>query len=71
MSLVERHATRTGSALRGSYGLTYRGSPAACTCSRRLRTPPVVAQMTPELYAELLTFLRRFYEVILLDLGTT
>jgi hypothetical protein len=29
-----------------------------------------MAQMTPELYAELLTFLRRFYEVILLDLGT-
>ncbi len=32
--------------------------------------PAVMAQMTPELYAELLTFLRRFYEVILLDLGT-
>ena len=32
--------------------------------------PAVMAQMTPELYGELLTFLRRFYEVILLDLGT-
>jgi hypothetical protein len=29
-----------------------------------------MAQMTPELYGELLAFLRRFYEVILLDLGT-
>src|SRR4051794_27014349 len=32
--------------------------------------PAVMAQMTPELYGELLCFLRRFYEVILLDLGT-
>ena len=32
--------------------------------------PAVMAQMTPELYGELLAFLRRFYEVILLDLGT-
>lgn len=32
--------------------------------------PAVMAQMTPELYRELLAFLRRFYEVILLDLGT-
>jgi MinD-like ATPase involved in chromosome partitioning or flagellar assembly len=32
--------------------------------------PAVMAQMTPELYGELLEFLRRFYEVILLDLGT-
>src|SRR3954471_3662516 len=32
--------------------------------------PAVMAQMTPELYADLLMFLRRFYEVILLDLGT-
>ena len=32
--------------------------------------PAVMAQMTPELYGELLSFLRRFYEVILLDLGT-
>jgi MinD-like ATPase involved in chromosome partitioning or flagellar assembly len=29
-----------------------------------------MAQMTPELYGELLGFLRRFCEVILLDLGT-
>jgi MinD-like ATPase involved in chromosome partitioning or flagellar assembly len=29
-----------------------------------------MAQMTPELYGDLLAFLRRFYEVILLDLGT-
>ena len=29
-----------------------------------------MAQMTPELYGELLAFLRRFDEVILLDLGT-
>jgi hypothetical protein len=32
--------------------------------------PAVMAQMTPELYGELLAFLRRFYEVILLDLGS-
>jgi MinD-like ATPase involved in chromosome partitioning or flagellar assembly len=32
--------------------------------------PAVMAQMTPELYGELLEFLRCFYEVILLDLGT-
>src|SRR3954469_9041230 len=32
--------------------------------------PAVMAQMTPELYGELLAFLRGFYEVILLDLGT-
>jgi MinD-like ATPase involved in chromosome partitioning or flagellar assembly len=32
--------------------------------------PAVMAQMTPDLYGELLAFLRRFYEVILLDLGT-
>jgi MinD-like ATPase involved in chromosome partitioning or flagellar assembly len=32
--------------------------------------PAVMAQMTPELYGELLELLRRFYEVILLDLGT-
>jgi hypothetical protein len=32
--------------------------------------PAVMAQTTPELYGELLTFLRRFYGVILLDLGT-
>jgi MinD-like ATPase involved in chromosome partitioning or flagellar assembly len=32
--------------------------------------PAVMASMTPELYGELLAFLRRFYEVILLDLGT-
>jgi MinD-like ATPase involved in chromosome partitioning or flagellar assembly len=32
--------------------------------------PAVMAQMTPEFYGELLAFLRRFYEVILLDLGT-
>src|SRR3954454_2360235 len=32
--------------------------------------PAVMAQMTPKLYGELLAFLRRFYEVILLDLGT-
>lgn len=32
--------------------------------------PAVMAQMTPELYGELLAFLRRFYEVVLLDLGT-
>jgi cellulose biosynthesis protein BcsQ len=32
--------------------------------------PAVMAQMTPELYGELVAFLRRFYEVILLDLGT-
>ena len=32
--------------------------------------PAVMAQMTPELYGQLLAFLRRFYEVILLDLGT-
>src|SRR4051794_18369759 len=32
--------------------------------------PAVMAQMTPELYGELLAFLRRFYEAILLDLGT-
>jgi MinD-like ATPase involved in chromosome partitioning or flagellar assembly len=34
------------------------------------RDPAVMAQMTPELYGELRKFLRRFYEVILLDLGT-
>src|SRR4051794_28413922 len=32
--------------------------------------PAVMAEMTPGLYGELLAFLRRFYEVILLDLGT-
>ena len=32
--------------------------------------PAVMAQMSPEFYGELLSFLRRFYEVILLDLGT-
>ena len=32
--------------------------------------PAVMAQMTPELYGELLAYLQRFYEVILLDLGT-
>jgi MinD-like ATPase involved in chromosome partitioning or flagellar assembly len=32
--------------------------------------PAVMAQMTHELYGELLAFLRRFYAVILLDLGT-
>jgi MinD-like ATPase involved in chromosome partitioning or flagellar assembly len=32
--------------------------------------PAVMAQTTPELYGELLAFLRRFYDVILLDLGT-
>jgi MinD-like ATPase involved in chromosome partitioning or flagellar assembly len=32
--------------------------------------PAVMAKMTPDLYGELLAFLRRLYEVILLDLGT-
>jgi MinD-like ATPase involved in chromosome partitioning or flagellar assembly len=32
--------------------------------------PAVMSQMTPELYGDLLEFMRRFYEVILLDLGT-
>jgi MinD-like ATPase involved in chromosome partitioning or flagellar assembly len=38
-----------------------------------LAAPPqaeVMAQMTPELYGQLTAFLGRFYEVVLLDLGT-
>ena len=30
----------------------------------------VMAQMTPGLYSRLLDFLERFYEVVILDLGT-
>jgi MinD-like ATPase involved in chromosome partitioning or flagellar assembly len=32
--------------------------------------PEVMEQMTPELYGQLVAFLGRFYELILLDLGT-